>query len=609
MGPAKQKSGATRETSMVAAIAVICAIVVVGAFVGVVYWTTMLHQTVLQASRDRAVDDLAVMLGEAIEQAMADDDMDACSRLVRLGGQTASLQQCRVVLPDGRVVADIETGISAIQTLPERWDDTPGAVQIAPESNETRIRTVSLQVANRGGARLEIEYGYPGLQSQIHNAQVGVVVWGSFALLALLLVYRFGRSRMQGLAAIHGALLAMGQQSGESVSLRVSEAFGPEAQLWNRMLAERNDMLEQIAALRLADLASRGDQSSQGLSVACESLPQGILLIDSNSTITYANGASGSFLLQEQSSLQGASIQDVLTDESLRDAVASVVSGKMRRPFKVEIHQSHAATDVILGATVRPLPSGNTNTAIVVIEDVTQARMAEESRKTFVAQATHELRTPLTNIRLYAETAIDSGEEDATLRARCLNVINQEARRLERVVGEMLSVSEIEAGSLRLQRDDVPLKTLLDQLVLDYAPQADDKGIALSFELPPKYFDLRGDREKIMLVFHNLLGNALKYTPEGGSVRVRVESREERMTIEVSDNGIGLSPEDAAQVFDKFFRARDSRVDSVTGSGLGLALSREVVRMHGGEISVDSKLNEGTTFSVVFPAGIESKAA
>src|SRR6185436_8456189 len=110
--------------------------------------------------------------------------------------------------------------------------------------------------------------------------------------------------------------------------------------------------------------------------------------------------------------------------------------------------------------------------AMVVIEDITQQRAAEESRHAFVAQVTHELRTPLTNIRLYVETAIDEGESDPKLQSKCLNVINAEARRLERIVGDMLSVAEIEAGSLKLRSDDVQLETLFAELKDDYTPQA-----------------------------------------------------------------------------------------------------------------------------------------
>src|SRR5262249_25167092 len=141
----------------------------------------------------------------------------------------------------------------------------------------------------------------------------------------------------------------------------------------------------------------------------------------------------------------------------------------------------------ILRLTARPLRREDCAAAILVLEDVTQQRVADESRNSFVAQATHELRTPLTNIRLYVETLIDEGEADPAVRSKCINVISQEAKRLERIVADMLSVSEIEAGSLRLNPGEIRLDALFEELEADFRAQAEDKEIKLAFELPPKY--------------------------------------------------------------------------------------------------------------------------
>jgi signal transduction histidine kinase len=232
--------------------------------------------------------------------------------------------------------------------------------------------------------------------------------------------------------------------------------------------------------------------------------------------------------------------------------------------------------------------------------------VAEESRNAFVAHATHELRTPLTNIRLYLETAMEDGEADPAVRGKCLNVINQEARRLERIVGEMLSVSEIEAGSLRIKRDDVRLDVLFEDLKTDYQPQAEEKKIALTFNLPPKLPVINGDRDKILLAMHNLVGNALKYTPEGGTVTIDVKEDGKMLTFAVTDSGIGISQEDAERIFERFYRAKDTRVEKITGTGLGLTLAREVVRLHGGVVTVDSELNKGSTFTITLPAIAEA---
>jgi two-component system phosphate regulon sensor histidine kinase PhoR len=182
-------------------------------------------------------------------------------------------------------------------------------------------------------------------------------------------------------------------------------------------------------------------------------------------------------------------------------------------------------------------------------------------------------------------------------------VIGQEARRLERIVSDMLSVSEIEAGSLKLYPEDVRLDALFEDIKNDFQVQAKDKEIALVFELPPKLPVIRGDRDKIVLALHNLVGNALKYTPAGGQVRVQVEVDGGGVNVSVIDNGIGIKPEETEMIFEKFYRAKDKRLSGITGSGLGLTLARQVVRLHGGDISVRSQLDKGSTFTMSLPMG------
>ncbi|MCZ6836436.1 MAG: HAMP domain-containing sensor histidine kinase, partial [Planctomycetota bacterium] len=167
-------------------------------------------------------------------------------------------------------------------------------------------------------------------------------------------------------------------------------------------------------------------------------------------------------------------------------------------------------------------------------------------------------------------------------------------------------VSEIEAGSIQLHKDDVRFDTVLEQLEADYQAMAQEKSIDLIFELPPKLPVLQGDRDKIVLAMHNLLGNAMKYTPNGGQVRIVVDSDEKQFTFQVNDSGIGINADELDCIFDKFYRASNSREGSVTGSGLGLALAREVISLHGGDITVESEIKKGSTFTMTLPVLAEA---
>jgi signal transduction histidine kinase len=269
----------------------------------------------------------------------------------------------------------------------------------------------------------------------------------------------------------------------------------------------------------------------------------------------------------------------------------------------VEVDQRDASGTTVLRFGLRPLRHDQSSGVLVTIEDITQQRNAEASRNSFIAQATHELRTPLTNIMLYLETAQADGEKDPAIRAKCLNVIGQEARRLERTVGEMLSVAQIEAGCLELKKDDVRLDKLFGELEADYRAQAQAKSQDLRFDLPPKLPVIQADHDKLAATIHNLIGNALKYTPAGGKVVVSVRVEGKLLQVDVSDTGIGIEEKEKELIFARFYRAKDARVAKITGSGLGLALAREVARLHGGDVSVESRLDKGSTFTLTLPLG------
>jgi signal transduction histidine kinase len=301
----------------------------------------------------------------------------------------------------------------------------------------------------------------------------------------------------------------------------------------------------------------------------------------------------------------GAKIDEHVRDGQVLEALRSMTGMNPRRRATFEVKRPEGEGGGILRFSVRPVRREDHAAAILMIEDITQQRVADEARNSFVAQATHELRTPLTNIRLYVEQAIEAGDDKA-VRTRALDVINQESRRLERIVGDMLSVSEIEAGSFKLRAGDVRLENLFEDLREEYAAQAKDKNLALTLHLPPKLPVIQGDRDKIVLALHNLIGNALKYTPEGGKVDVKVEADDKRLQVDVADSGIGIAPEETELIFEKFYRAKDKRVSSITGTGLGLALAREVVRLHGGDISVRSQIDQGSTFTMTLPLRAEA---
>ncbi|MEL7471930.1 MAG: ATP-binding protein [Planctomycetota bacterium] len=401
--------------------------------------------------------------------------------------------------------------------------------------------------------------------------------------------------RGPAIAAIEEALDAHALGERETQALRLDDSLGPRARSWNALL-DLFDSNDTTRSCRRAErAASAKSHDAEELSACFESISQGILILDRRLAVTRSNGAARVLLGLGEEDVTARSLADLIEETSIISAAREVVAGE-RRPDSIELDRQDDGEDGIVRVSFRPLRRGVIVAALVIIDDITQRRLAEKARDGFVAHATHELRTPLTNIRLHVEEALDS--EDTLLRSRALQSINHESRRLERTIADMLSVSEIEAGTLSLRPAEVRLESVFKEMEAEFAPHAREQEIDLRFDLPPKYPVARADRDKLVLAIHNLIGNALKYTRAGGRVDVTVRADERDFEVRVADTGIGIAESDLTQIFDRFYRADDDRIEHVTGSGLGLALAREIARLHGGDIEVESQMDKGSVFTL-----------
>ncbi len=391
---------------------------------------------------------------------------------------------------------------------------------------------------------------------------------------------------------------AAGERDPEALRCAPDEA--PDVAAWNRVVDELAAAGQEPAERRLTpgDPPASGERRLTGL---CNALPDGLLLVGDGGRIRWANGAAAFLLGRRSEELVGLAAADVLASDEARAALASAAGDGHRCAPPVDVPRGDAPEDGVLRVVVRPIREAHAREAVVIVQDVTQQRVAAASRESFVAHVAHELRTPLTNIMLWAQTATERGGDDPRTTEQALNVITTESRRLERVVQDMLSISAIESGRQSLELVDVDLGMLVDDLRSDYGPQAAEKGLELTFDLPPKLPILRADRDKVSVTLHNLLGNAIKYTPAGGTVAVRVVADEGGVRIDVTDTGIGIRPEDLGRVFERFQRADDERLGGIVGTGLGLAIARDLARLHGGDVEAESELDEGSTFTLRLP--------
>lgn len=588
-----------RGESSVAAIGVTIASIVLAVLVACAYWMMHTQSQTLEDSRRGQLVTASEVLAQASERMLALGEVSTVRRLVMDTAQRFEVDRLRIVLPGGDVIADNDPSLITADLQGAIWQKvTPAPAQIENAKNTLSIRQ-PIFVDGYGAAYLELIAPLVTSPNQMWEAQAGVGAIGVTSLFALLLAYRHFRSRLAAMGVIRESLIALGSGEDSESALTVDNQLGREAATWNALLEERRKQRRQavVRDTRSQLLERRGGDS--GLSSGCDAMSQGVMLLDEKMRVTYTNNAAAVFLGAQREKLFGSPVIDHIRDAELADVVHDAV---MNRKRAAHVHDRRAAGEGgVIRFSVRPVREADSAAALLVIEDITQQRVAEEARHEFVAQATHELRTPLTNVRLYLETAIDDGDKDPALRAKCLNIINQETLRLERMVGDMLSVAEIESGTLQVKRDDVRVGQILKDIESEYQAQAAEKDLKLEFNVPPKLPVLQGDRDKLIMATQNLVANALKYTPDGGRITVSAEVKDNELRIEVTDSGIGISPEDQLHVFDKFYRAKDKRISGITGSGLGLALARQIVRLHGGDITLDSEVDHGTTFTLTLP--------
>ena len=227
----------------------------------------------------------------------------------------------------------------------------------------------------------------------------------------------------------------------------------------------------------------------------------------------------------------------------------------------------------------------------------------EEMSRTFVANVSHELRTPLTNVRSYTETMLENPDAlDPALRESFLKVVLSETDRMTRIVQDLLTLSRFDVGKLEMSMTEFPFAEALRGSCRAMVLSATESGHTLTLEGDEDLPAVKGDRQRLEQVLVNILSNAVKYTPAGGTIRVEARAENGTVITRVTDNGIGIPAEDLPHIFERFYRVDKARSRASGGTGLGLSIASEIIHLHGGSIEAASEVGKGTVFTVTLPA-------
>ncbi|MCA9172932.1 MAG: hypothetical protein KDB14_00385 [Planctomycetales bacterium] len=243
--------------------------------------------------------------------------------------------------------------------------------------------------------------------------------------------------------------------------------------------------------------------------------------------------------------------------------------------------------------------------AVVVMENISDRRALQQRNAEFVSAASHEIKAPLAGIKAYVELLADGDVHDDASRDEFVQVIDDQAERLQRLIDNLLDLARMEAGVESVRKSGGPLNEVLEEALRVVTPAAEQKQLQLVSDLSPMYLSVMADRDMLLQAAINLLSNAVKYTEAGGQIFVRSRLEDSLISFEVQDTGIGLSEEDCRRVFEKFYRASNGNM--APGTGLGLTLAKHIVEdVHGGRLSVSSELGTGTVFRVTLPRHVQS---
>lgn len=380
-----------------------------------------------------------------------------------------------------------------------------------------------------------------------------------------------------------------GQVAGTERLPRTDDELHLAAEALSSLDRASRDTLETIAAERNQLRAILGG------------MVEGVIAIDREERIVHMNRAAGEALALDSRQCLHRKVWVAIRIPAITESLtAAAQSGEEQRG---ELRLARPTQDQVIELYSSPLvdAQGRIAGAVMVLHDVTELRHLEAVRRDFVANVSHELKTPVTAIHAMAETMEDDPGMDAGTRHRFLRRVSEQSTRLSALVSDLLSLSRIESASQPMELQMLDLRDpAREALAMQHAP-AETKGVALSSEIPDESVEVLLDPESMRQAIGNLLDNAVKYTPRGGKVTLRLSRERGRAIVAVQDSGIGIEPVHQARLFERFYRVDKARSRELGGTGLGLAIVKHVALAHGGAVRVVSAPGRGSTFFIDLP--------
>ncbi len=366
-----------------------------------------------------------------------------------------------------------------------------------------------------------------------------------------------------------------------------SDEIGDLARLINYMSEQISSRMEEVVAHK-----SR-------LEAVLLSMFEGVIVIDVKGCILLINDP-----LRDVFSLEGdprgkkpLEVIRNIEIQHITDQILNLHSGFVTQEISVFLEEEKRllvhATPVVRDKQIEG--------AVLVFHDITDLRKLEKIRQEFVANVSHELRTPIASIKGYAETLIDGAIDDRENALDFIKIIYSNAGRLAQLISDLLDLARIESGKLTFHQEICDVYAIVEKTIESLGPLAEQRNIRITNNILPSFPKMKTDRTYFAQVFFNLIENAIKYNREDGWVEISAKENEECCVFFIKDSGIGISPNELPRVFERFYRVDKARSRKLGGTGLGLSIVKHIVQAQGGQVSAESSLGAGSTFSFSLP--------
>jgi two-component system phosphate regulon sensor histidine kinase PhoR len=535
---------------------------------------------------DRVTRDLGLLAGDLGRGVWDPARRDAFLR------ESAKALECRItyIAPDGRVLNDTEllpadvAGMENHGSRPEVVAAGGGAIGRSRRFSATLQRPMlymarrmpdgsTLRLAVSEGELREVELSYAWtLRAAIVAACLVLFLIGASA----------SRRFSEPLADLTRAASAV---AAGDFARDFPTAGGEEVQLLGASIQRMKESLARALAL--------AEDERRMTALAFERLPDGLVVVDAKLHVVESNDRFARMTGVPAPS--GRALYDLLRDRTLYDAFDETLRTGEVREKTVRLEDGR-----VWALVVQPLPEGSRAAAVGVLRDVTVLERTESMRKTFVADVSHELRTPIASIAAAAETLAE-GRPDRAETAELLGLIRRQSDRMRELIDDLMDLAQIESGAVPLQNEEISLHELLSEVAEDLDTAAREKQVPVEVTGDPN-LSVRGDRRRLGQLARNLLDNAIKFSPSGSPVSVRVFRDGGRPGFSVADLGPGIPRGERDRIFQRFYQVDRSRSKLRPGSGLGLAIVKHVAQLHGALVEVEGEPGKGSTFLVRFPS-------